>query len=267
MDKYLWLEVVRPLLASLLIPPAPLIFLLAAGALLLRTKPLLGSCIAATSAALLWLCSTVGLAQLLVPALLDPPPFLGEARIEQLRADTPLKPRTAIIVLGSGIFQSAPEYKAANLTDHSLERLRYGIWLSRKTGIPVGFSGGVGWAGELGASEAETAQLIATTEFQHPLRWVEHRSRDTLENARFSVAMLREDGIQHILVVSSSLQAKRAFRAFSIAAAGEGMTIESAPMNIAVRLDHSIYNWIPTPYGSGLVPTILREWVAYLAGA
>ncbi len=261
------LEVVRPLLASLFIPPAPLVFFVAVGLLLVRRKPVLGPAVSCTSAALLWLCSTVGFAQLLVPSLLEPPPVLGATRIEQLRDNQASKSTTAIIVLGSGIFQSAPEYQGPNLTDHSLERLRYGIWLSRRTGIPVGFSGGVGWAGEPGASEAQTARRIAETEFKHPLRWYEDQSRDTLENARFSVAMLRDEGVRHIIVVSSALQAKRARRAFDRAAAVEGITIESAPMNVAVRLDRPIYNWIPTPYGSVLVPTILREWVAYLGGA
>ena len=267
MGNNFWLEVARPLLASLFIPPAPLVFLLAVGVLLFRSRPLVGGLLAAASATFLWLCSSVGMAQILVPALLDPPSFLSQARIEELRGSHAAKPSTAIIVLGSGIFQSAPEYQGPNLTDHSLERLRYGIWLSRKTSIPVGFTGGVGWAGEPGASEAQTARRIAESEFHHPLRWVEDQSRDTLENARFSVAMLRKDGIRHVIVVSSALQSKRAVRAFTTAAVGAGMTIEAAPMNIAVRLDSTIYNWIPTPYGACLVPTILREWAAYLAGA
>ncbi len=268
MGNHFWLEVARPLLASLLIPPAPLVFLLAVGVLLFRSRPLLGGALAAASATLLWLCSTVGMAQILVPALLDPPAFLTPTRIEALRDSHAAKPSTtAIIVLGSGIFQSAPEYQGPNLTDHSLERLRYGIWLSRKTSIPVGFAGGVGWAGEPGASEAQTARQIAESEFHHPLRWIEDQSRDTLENARFSVAMLRKDGVRHVIVVSSALQSRRAMRAFTTAAVGAGMMIEAAPMSGAVRLDSAIYNWIPTPYGAGLVPTILREWAAYLAGA
>lgn len=267
MESNFWLEVARPALAALLVPPTPLFFFIAAGLALFRKRPAVAAAVTAGSALLLWLCSTVGLAQALTPALLEPPPVLDQARIEHLRNSQAQNPTSAIIVLGSGIFQSAPEYQGPNLTSHSIERLRYGIWLSRSTGIPVGFSGGVGWAGEPGASEAQTARQIAETEFGHPLRWVEDQSRDTLENARFSVAMLRGSGVRHIIVVSSAFQARRALRAFNTAAAGSDLTFEPAPINAALRLDSPIHNWIPTPYGAGLVPTIFREWAAYISGA
>lgn len=172
-----------------------------------------------------------------------------------------------IIVLGSGIIQNSLEYREARLSSVSLERLRYGVWLSRKTGIQVGFSGGVGWAGEPGESEAATAQRVASLEFHWPLKWVEGDSRDTLENAERSIRMLGDDGIQHVVLVTSGLHMQRALGAFKRASLGKGMTIEPAAMNLALRTDRSLYAWTPSPEGCVNVNVILREWLGRLMGA
>jgi hypothetical protein len=59
-------------------------------------------------------------------------------------AELKKSPRTAIVVLGGGRRLLAPEYGVATLTPRSIERLRYGVWLARETGLPLAFSGGVG---------------------------------------------------------------------------------------------------------------------------
>lgn len=261
-----WLEVGRPLLASLLIPPVPFFGTLLVGLALLRRRPQAARIAIGGSIALLWLTSTVGFARLLAPALLEEFPAISAQRMDELRRTTDGK--AAIVAVGSGIFQHAPEYGAdANLTGSSLERLRYAVWLSRRTGLPAAFSGGVGWAGELGASEAATAKRIAETEFGHPLRWAEGDSRDTLQNAKFSVAMLRAAGVRHIVLVTSAFHARRATRAFRREAEAVGMTVETAPVGIVIRLDDPVYDWVPTPYGASLCPTIFREWIAFQTGS
>ena len=74
-------------------------------------------------------------------------------------------------------------------------------WFIKNTGIPVAFSGGVGHAGANGTSEAEVAAHVAEKDFHHPLRWLESESRDTRENAQRSVALLRQVGVRHLVVV------------------------------------------------------------------
>jgi hypothetical protein len=71
---------------------------------------------------------------------------LSADRIQALKADAQAKRPVAIVVLGGGMEALAPEYGVSSLRATSLERLRYGIWLGRETGLPVAFSGGVGWA-------------------------------------------------------------------------------------------------------------------------
>ena len=161
----------------------------------------------------------------------------------------------------------APEYGTSNLASHSMESLRYGLWLSRETGWPVGFSGGAGWGNRPGAAEADVAARIAVEEFGRPLRWLESQSRDTRENAARSLPMLREAGVQHVLLVTRGWHMQRAKHLFDEAAAGSGMQIEAAPMALATGVELPVLAWIPSSAGFDRVRLVLREWLGWKVGA
>jgi uncharacterized SAM-binding protein YcdF (DUF218 family) len=144
------------------------------------------------------LLSTGAIGKLLLNGLLRPPPALNSTEIAELRKS----PRTAIVVLGGGRRELAPEYGVATLTPRSIERLRYGLWLARETGLPAAFSGGIGHGAKVGATEGDIAARIAERDFGRPLRWLETSSRDTRENALRSVALLQPLGIEKIVVVT-----------------------------------------------------------------
>ena len=57
------------------------------------------------------------------------------------------------------------------------------------------------------------------------VRWVEDRSMDTGENARFSAQLLNSDGVRHVVLVTSPSHLQRATSAFLEA----GLTITPAP--------------------------------------
>ena len=114
------------------------------------------------------------------------------AEIKRTAGTTPSK--VAIVVLGGGREAMAPEYGVSHLKDMSLQRLHYGVWLSRQTGAPLMFSGGVGYGDSVGSSEAEAAARIAERDYGKPLTWSEGESRDTRENAARSIAMLKTAG-------------------------------------------------------------------------
>src|SRR5881394_720184 len=143
------------------------------GARLLPTRRTWGWGVVLVSVVGLWLSSTMAVGQWLERVLLPVPPPLGAGRIDTIRRDAPGKRGMAIVVLGGGMEPLAPEYGVSNLSEASLQRLRYGLWLGRETGVPVAFSGGAGWAQDAGASEADTAARIAAQEFGRPLRWTE----------------------------------------------------------------------------------------------
>jgi uncharacterized SAM-binding protein YcdF (DUF218 family) len=254
----------KPVLTALLLPPVPLFLLILVGARLMFARRGLGWFLIIVSVVLLWLGACSGVADFLSRVVLHPPPALSPDRIKELRSQS--KSPTAIMVLGGGIEPYAPEYGAGSLAFRSLERLRYGVWLGRETGLPVGFSGGVGWSQPDGTPEARIAGQIAAAEFGRPLKWTEEASRDTRENAALSVALLRRSGITHVVLVTNGWHMPRALADFEAAAAG-GMSIEAAPMGLAQRLDAGALAWMPTGDGASRVRDILRELLGRAVGA
>lgn len=253
----------KPVLTVLVLPPVPLLLLMLVGARLILPRRGLGWLVIITSVALLWLSTCIGTARLLSQFVLHPPAALSADRIKELKAT---KTPTAIIVLGGGLEPFAPEYGVSSLAHASLERLRYGIWLSRETGLPLGFSGGVGWAQPDAKPEAQIAAQIAASEFGRPLKWVEDNSRDTRENALRTLAMLRPQGIRQIVLVTHGWHMPRALKDFEFAAAGD-VRIEAAPMGLARNTETPALTWVPTSRGTTDVREILRELLGRLAGA
>jgi uncharacterized SAM-binding protein YcdF (DUF218 family) len=258
------IEAWKPVLAALLLPPVPLLVLMLIGARLILPRRGLGWFLVLLSTALLWLSTCSGAAQLLSQFLLRPPAALTSERITELKTT---KTPTAIIVLGGGLEPFAPEYGVSNLYHVSLERLRYGVWLSRETGLPLGFSGGVGWAQPDAKAEAQIAAQIAAREFGRPLTFIEDDSRDTRENAMRTIALLRPAGVRHIVLVTSGVHMPRALNAFEVAAAGSDMRIEAAPMAMARGIEAPALRWLPSSNGMTDVRNILRELLGRLAGA
>ena len=254
----------KPVLTALILPPVPLLVLLLFGARLMQPRRGLGWFVILTSLALLWLTACSGTARLLSQFMLHPPGAMSAGRIKELKA-LPRTPIT-IVVLGGGMEPFAPEYGASSLQHASLERLRYGVWLSRQTGLPLAFSGGVGWGQPNVKPEARIAEQIAAAEFGQPLKWVEDSSRDTRENAAYSVALLRPAGIRHIVLVTHGWHMPRAMRAFETAA-GSDIHVEAAPMGLVQDIEVPALTWIPSLSGQNAVRVDMRELLGRLVGA
>ena len=252
--------------AALLLPPVPFLLLALWGAWLLWARRGIGWLLTALAAAGLWLSACAGFGQLLSQLLLAPPPALSAARIDALRREAHANHDLAIIVLGGGREVLAPEYGLGSLTAEALERLRFGVWLGRETGIPVGFSGGNGFGRSDGASEAQIAARIAANDFGRPLRWSEEESRDTRENAGRTVALLRPTGTRKIVLVTHGWHMPRALRAFEAAARGR-YQIVAAPMGLAPRVERPLLRWLPTAAGFVLVHHVLHEALGLAMGS
>lgn len=265
--ELLGLQAWKPILTALLLPPVPFLLLLLVGARLILPRRGLGWLMVLLGVGGIWLSTCNGVGRFLEQTLVRVPPALSPDRIAALKADAKNKPRTAIVVLGGGLEAYAPEYGTANLLWPSLERLRYGLWLSRETGIAAGFTGGAGWAAGPGLPEAQAAARVAAQEFRMPLRWTEEHARDTQENARRMLPLLQRSGITHVLLVTHGVHMPRARRAFDAAARESGITIEPAPMGLAARAEAPVFDWLPTARGYRRVTLALREWLGRLAGA
>jgi uncharacterized SAM-binding protein YcdF (DUF218 family) len=266
----LGIESWKPVLAALLLPPVPLLVLVLVGARLILWQRFLGWMLVLLSTVLLWLGACSGVGEWMAHAFMSQPPPLSADRIAALKKATAGgKPGVVVLMLGAGREAFAPEYGVASLSDPSLERLRYGVWLSRETGAPMMFSGGLGHASEPGTTEADVAAEIAQREFLRPMRWLETKSRDTRENAQYSAALLRDLDVQQVVLVTHGWHMPRALRAFKDAAAREKAQWEivPAPMGLGQSVERPALRWIPSSEGVQLVRAVLREKFAVLLGA
>ena len=263
----LGVEAWKPLLSVLVLPPVPLLLLVLWGAWRLARRRAAGWAAVWLGLAALWATCTPALGDALINALTTPPPALTAAE----RAALVGAPHTAIVVLGAGRKLLAPEYAAADLKPLTLERLRYGLWLARQTRLPVAYSGGLGYGSPAGPSEAAVAGQIAQRDFGQTLRWAEARSRDTNENAQYTVALLHADGIRQIVLVTHDFHQRRALAAFERAMRASGVAIRLVPAPVGLRPDLgpdvSPGDYLPSAEGFALTRLALHEWLGRLAGA
>jgi len=259
----LGIESWKPVITALVLPPVPFLLLMLAGARLMFRRRLLAWCLVLLGAVGSYLAATQAVGILLNNWLLRPPRALTANEI----ADLKRAPRTAIVVLGGGRRLLAPEYGISTLSPRSMERLRFGLWLAKETGLPVAFSGGVGHGAPPGTTEGEIAGRVAEREYGRALRWTETDSRDTRENAQRTVALLAPAGIEQIVLVTEAYHMPRALRNFEQAADGRKLRIVAAPLGVAGTGRLRGVDWLPSLDGYTDTWLTLHEWLGRLAGA
>jgi uncharacterized SAM-binding protein YcdF (DUF218 family) len=263
----------KPLLSVLVMPPV-LGFVIAGAGLWLRRAGQRSTAGRAAGMALvllgivsIWLGSCQATALWLQDHVLKPPPALTTHQVADLRAlalregpDT-----VAVLVLGGGRQRLATEYAEPMLTEAPLARLHYGIWLAKSAGLPLAYSGGVGWAEQGGPSEARTAERVASRDYGFRMRWLEQASRDTRENAEFSTGLLAKAGVRHLVLVTHASHMPRAVRSFTQAAQGR-MQIVPAPMAFVTLDERPPLPWLPTGRGMSMVYAAWHEVIGLLLG-
>jgi uncharacterized SAM-binding protein YcdF (DUF218 family) len=242
----------KPILAALVLPPAGPLLLALLGVLVATRRRALGLGIATLGIVAALLLSTNAVALLLAPHLM---PGVRAAQLQDVRAVQ------AIVVLGGGVHPQAPEYGVAQPAEHTLKRLRYGAWLGRQAGKPIGFAGGVGWAAAGTAFEPEGAvarRVLA--EYGLEPRWVDDASRDTAENAARMAQLLQPAGIRHIALVTDASHMPRALAAFRRA----GFEVVPAPTDFPSPQSRPLLEWLPSGIGAQTNRSLLREWLGRL---
>ena len=240
----------KPVLSSLVMPLAFLPLLGLLGLVLIARRKRSGWVLSAAAFAGLWLLSCQGTAVWLARAALPQYPPVTAMQLKGAKVQ-------AIVVLGGGMYPQAPEYGAAQPGPATLARLRYGIWLSKQTGLPVAFTGGTGWAAGAGIkpTEAEVAARVALEEFGFTLRWLEYKSRDTSENARLIAPLLKRDGITRIALVTDALHMPRAVVEFE----PTGLVVTPATMGYVLPTKSSVLQWLPTVDGLADSTRVIHE--------
>lgn len=238
---------VSALAKSLLLPPGIVVLgLIISLVLLLATRRrYLGAGLLALSLATLLLSSLPAMSQRLA-ASVEPAQALDK---------TVLDGAGAIVVLGCGRNTQAPEYGGDSLAECSLARLSYAARLHADTQLPILVSGGRVWH-----EPQPEAKLMANTlrrRFHISPLWVETYSRNTWENALYSTGMLRQSGVDTVLLVTHALHMKRAAWAFR----QMGLKVIPAPTYFQSRADRrpGWLNWLPSARSLLLTRDSLRE--------
>lgn len=220
----------RRLLKQLLLPPLDFLLVAFAGLLLWRRKPVLARTLLVVAGLGLWLLSTPLLATALLRSLQNEP---------ALELEGPFGDARAIVVLSADVDREAPEFGGPTPGAWGLQRLRYGAALQRATGLPLLVTGGVPTPGS--PPQGQLMRALLEKELSVPVRWVENRSQDTWENARFSAELLARDGIEHVLLVTHAWHMPRSRRAFEAA----GLEVTAAPTAFRAATEDIIAGLIP----------------------
>jgi uncharacterized SAM-binding protein YcdF (DUF218 family) len=158
----------------------------------------------------------------------------------------------AIIVLGGDAVQDRGRLEIGPLT---LERVRSGARLARMHGLPVLVTGGP-ILPRLPTPLAEAMAESLREDFGLTATWIEPAARDTAENAKASVALLRAGGIEAAYLVTHAWHLPRALEAFARA----GFVVIPAPVRLEDPPAGILSDWVPNPRAALESWYVLREW-------
>ncbi len=234
--------------ALALLPPLSLVILLAAGLIVHRRRPRLAMSLILLAAVALYALST---------------PWVSGVLLKSLEISSPLAPARlqgvdAIVVLGGGRRLDAAEYGQDTLKGLALERLRYGAHLHRASGRPLLVTGGKPGGGTL--AEGPIMQQILQDEYGLTARWVESAAETTWDNARFSAALLQQDGVHRIALVTHAWHLRRAVPQFE----AQGLEVIPAGVGFSSTRIDDVFDLLPTPAGLRDSTFALHEWLGIL---
>lgn len=236
--------------SALLLPPLVFVAPALAGLMLRPWWPRLGLSLCVFSLLALLVFSTVAGARLLVAPLESQVPVLTAAARNEAQA---------IVVLGGGRHKEAAEYAHLDSPGTAtLARLRYAAFLQRQTGLPILVTGGAPDGGE--ESEAAVMARVLRKELHVPVKWLEEASINSAQNASFSTGILRQAGIERILLVTDALHMVRAQRVF----AQQGLQVDAAPTTFHSHAANEPQDYIPGARGFSLSHYAVHEWVGLL---
>jgi uncharacterized SAM-binding protein YcdF (DUF218 family) len=222
----IWLLHLKTLLKELILPPASPLILALLGLVLLKARPRLARIFIVVGLASLWLLSTPIVADALTALVELYPPLDFHQAAE----------RQAIVILGGGGQRAfAPEYQGPAAEPLLLERLSYGAYIAKKTGLPVlvtGFS-----------IEARAMHDSLQRNFGLETRWIDDQAYDTFQNARNSARILTAEGVHRIILVTHATHMRRSVREFTDA----GFDVVPAPVGMLAVRDFGVLRYFPNP--------------------
>jgi uncharacterized SAM-binding protein YcdF (DUF218 family) len=103
-------------------------------------------------------------------------------------------------------------------------------------------------------------QHVLQSEYGQSAQWIEDASSTTWDNARLSAPLLKQAGVQRIVLVTHAWHLRRAVPLFE----AQGLSVIPAGTQFSsTRLD-SIFGVLPTPVGLRDSTFALHEWLGIL---
>jgi uncharacterized SAM-binding protein YcdF (DUF218 family) len=238
-------------ISAALLPPGMFILILLVSAWWLRRlRRTLAACNCLLFALLIWALSTS---------------LVSDALISRLENGLviPDRPKGDVIVLlGGGIYDRVPDLTGSGApTEEMLARMVTAFRLQRQLGVPILVSGGMVYAGR--SAEAPVVRRFLL-DLGVPDRQilVEDKSRDTVENARFSRMILQQHRFRQPLLVTSAFHMRRSVKAFS----REGVLVVPIPANFMTASERTRVwaDLLPTSGAMHSTATALREFLGLL---
>ena len=191
----------NPVSYGFLAPPAALILVCLAGALLALVRRRVGLAIVFAASLALYLLAT---------------PVLSSYLLARIEAEIPERPALAgaeaIVILGGDLRLGAGGEQSDTLGPLSLERVVYGADAYRRLHLPVAVSGGA-----VPGSRSSVARLMKAaleSDFAVPVAWTEDRSLTTFENARETARLLQADRVTTVVLVTHAWHMPRSLWSF-----------------------------------------------------
>jgi uncharacterized SAM-binding protein YcdF (DUF218 family) len=198
----------KKILEAFVLPPGSAVVLLLALAYWLRRRTRAGALACLAVACLIW----AGTTDVFSDAVMRPLENAYQA---------PAKPQGDVIVMLCAGFRGAgnPYSASERLSTGTLERAAVAYKLQKDTGLPLLISGGAPFSAQ---PESEAAAAYLTELGVKPEKIVtEADSRDTEENARYTIKLCREKGYKKIILLTSAYHLPRAVFLFRALGAQE----------------------------------------------
>lgn len=215
------------------------------GALMLRRWPRLGRTLVAVGIVAIYVSSAPVFNQLIGRPLYS---------VEAVADPSDLQGAEAIVVLGAGMYPNAPEYGRDTIGGQAVDRVRYGAYLHRASGVPLLVTGGLT---RPPTSEAEAMRAVLEDEFGVPVRWVEDRAFNTRENAAYTKELLGAEKINRIALVTSGYHMRRALKDFEKV----GFNVVPAPTKLPGPWHISFRSFLPSAGAMSGTRNYIHEWL------
>jgi uncharacterized SAM-binding protein YcdF (DUF218 family) len=240
---------IAKILISLILPPASLVILMAAGLVIVMFRRILGRFLIVTSFLLLYLLSISPVSDFLLKPL-EKNAAHDNANRENIEA---------IVVLGGGVRDLSWVGLESQPSETSLERLMAGLKLYKELHIPLVIIGGNGNPFEQGVKEAEAmgriAKGIGVTDKDII---IENSPRNTLESAILARKLIKGTSI---ILVTSAFHMKRSSAMFR----KQGFDVVTVPAGYkSEQRGLSFYSCIPRAGSLNDSSAALAEYLSLL---